>query len=641
MITALRHLVVDSWVGRIIALLIFLAFVGWGVGDMVGSYSGNQANIAIKVGTRDVTAQDLDVALRSQLMQLARQSGFQSPTQLPAETRQQAGQQVLQRLLAQAEILALADRNGMKIPDALVRQTVFAMPFFHGTDGRFDRAVMNRKLAQIGMSERDLLSKVRDDIATRNLLEGLGNTMNVPNAMLDRLTGFDAQEHVIDLIRLDATAMQVPAPAEESQLRRFYDTHPWLYRTTEYRHAKAVVLTAGTIARTLTFADEDLRRYYDLEIRKYDVPETRSIEALTVADKGKAEALLRDWQENGAWDAIQKRDPEAASVAFPDARADSIPSPELARAAFAAQPDKIEGPIRTETGWVVFRVTSVKPPHKTDFDHAKAEIRDEAAKLQAPQLLAARVAKLQDAIAGSRDLEQIPSDIGAVPAQGSLDAQGLTKDGEVAPLPGDEALRKALIARIFSQGKDEAPSLVNGPEGSAFAVLVDAIEPGHVKPYDEVREQVAHDWRKAQQDRMAEIRATALMRAARAAHGLGPSVAGTQDAALLQTGLAVSRVQTAGLPSELLGEIFSTGKGKTAMVTHGDDYYVFTVTGTRMPPPEATKSLNDMMRSQLVDSYHADIPIMVVRSLENEIKPKPNLAVIKRVLGAENGEAAQ
>ena len=638
MISTLRHLVVDSWLGRIIALLIFLAFVGWGVGDMVGSYNGDQANIAVKIGTRQIGAEELASAIQNEMPRVAQQMGVSNAAQLTPDVRQQVAQGVLQRMLAQNEALALADRNGMKVPDALVRNEIFAMSVFHGTNGQFDRKLFDSKLRQIHLTERDLLAKVRDDIGARNLLEGLGSGMKVPSSVLAQLIKYNTLEHRVDLLRIDSASVAVPVAPEEAQLRRFYDLHPWLYRSTEYRHAKIVLLTADSIARTLTIPDADLKRFYEFELQKYDVPETRNLEVLTVSDRKSADALVSAWKADGDWTAIQKRDPSAAAVAFPGARQADIPSPELAKAAFVAPSGEVEGPVESPAGWIVFRVTAITPPHKTDFEHAKAAIRDEVARSQAPQLLGSRVATLQDAIAGSADLEQIPTDLGAVPAQGSLDAQGMTKDGEIAPLPGSDAVRKAVIARIFTQKKGEKPSLVNGPEGSAFAVLVDEIEPGHVKPYEAVREQVGHDWLRERQMHGADERATTIMQAARKTGSLVKAVAGTGDENALQKNVVVSRMQNGGLPSGLLSQIFSTPIGETGMIADGDTLYVFTVNGTLAATAESTKALRESMQSQLQETMRADVPVVFVHSLEGQIKPKPNMAVLQQALKAGTGQ---
>ncbi|AOX19839.1 peptidylprolyl isomerase [Kozakia baliensis] len=641
MISALRHVFVDSWLGRILALLIFFAFIGWGVGDIFGNLGGSDANTVVKIGDRRITAEDLDRGIRSELPQVAKQMGVTDPSQLPPSARRQAAQSVLQRLVSQNEILALAARNGMQVPDSLVREEVFALPYFHGTDGKFDRKLFDQRMAQAGMSEKQLLQMVRDDITVRSLIEGLGDTMQVPSSLLQRLLDYDAQEHVLDIVRVNAGTMTPPAAPTEGQIHRYYDNHPWNYRTTEFRHAKIVVLSAEGVAKSIVIPEADLKRFYEFQSQRYHVPETRSLEVLTFQDQAAANKIAESWKGGASWEVIQAQASNAAAVSFPDTRASDVPSPELAKAAFAAPVNAIQGPLKTETGWVVFRVKDIKPPHNVDFDHAKDDLRDEITRAQAPQLLQSRLPRFQDAVAGSTDLEHIPTDLGAIPAQGSLDAQGMTKDGEPAPLPGDPELRQAIIARIFSQAEGVKPSVVNGPKGGAFAVLVDHIEPGALKSFDSVRDQVVHDWTEAQRRHAADERATTIFDKAKQQGGVAKAVAGTTDASSMQSGMAVSRIKPVPLPQPLLPLIFGTPVGQSAMLNVNDDYFVVTVTGLRDGDPATMKELSSRLRPQLEESLRGDIPTTVVHSLEDKLKPVPNVQLMQRVIDASGGGAGQ
>ncbi|MDT8872482.1 hypothetical protein RAA17_18360 [Komagataeibacter rhaeticus] len=84
----------------------------------------------------------------------------------------------------------------------------------------------------------------------------------------------------------------------------------------------------------------------------------------------------------------------------------------------------------------------------------KQALHDQIAHTRAQALLADRVQKLQDAIAGG-GLDSIPADLGAVAVSGDLDASGNTHEGTPAPIPGSDAVRQAVIARVFSQAKGQ------------------------------------------------------------------------------------------------------------------------------------------------------------------------------------------
>ncbi|NVN11580.1 SurA N-terminal domain-containing protein, partial [Nguyenibacter vanlangensis] len=173
MISFLRRVLVDSWLGRIIAGLLFLAFVGWGVGDVLTNMGSERADVVARIGDQTITTDALLSATQNELQQTARQFGVTDPSQLPPATRRQVAQQALQRLLMQSEMVRAADRLKLIVPDAAVRDEIFGMQVFKGTDGRFDRSLFDARLRQIGMTESRLLDLVRQDIAVRGLAEPL------------------------------------------------------------------------------------------------------------------------------------------------------------------------------------------------------------------------------------------------------------------------------------------------------------------------------------------------------------------------------------------------------------------------------------------------------------------------------------
>ncbi|GAJ27714.1 peptidylprolyl isomerase [Acidomonas methanolica] len=631
MITALRRVFVDSWLGRAIALIFFAAFVVWGMGGIATNMGGSSTAV-VKIGPRSITPEALERALSSQLPQIARQMGVSDPSQLPQSERAQVAREVLQRMITQQELLVQATRNGMNAPDSLVRRDVFDMPYFKGKDGRFDRAVFNQRIAQIGMNEAAFLDMVREDIVVRGLGGGLGDAATAPEALVRRIVDFNARRTVLDLVAVDAAKMPAPPAPDEAELHRYYDNHPWEFSTPEFRHAKMVVLTADTVARQFEVSDADLKRLYDFQSQRFHAPETRHLEVLTFQDQAAAARAATAWKAGASWEAMRTQFPDAAAVDMPDTRKADLPSPELAAASFAAPQGDIQGPVKSETGWVIFRVIDIKAPHDTSFADAREDLRKEIAKAQAPQLLPARVQQLQDAVAGSTDLERIPANVGAAPASGFLNAQGLTKDGEPAPIPGDADLRKQIVARIFAQGTKDHPTVVEGPKGSAFAVLVDVIEPGHVKPFDTVRAEVEANWTADARRHAADRRAAALLVKARAGTGVAAAVAETPEAADLKKDIAFSRAQPPQLPRVVAMRAFETPVGKSFMVNDGDLYFVATVTGLRDPDTALAKEIEGRVETQMTDTLREDVSMAYVRQLEDRLKPQPNMALLRKVI---------
>ncbi|QHC36102.1 peptidylprolyl isomerase [Komagataeibacter xylinus] len=644
MLSFLYRVFVDSWVGRIVAGLFFLAFIGFGVGDVLLNIGTERADVAARVGNRPILVQTYQNALQTEMPQVAQSMHLADPSQIPPATREQVAQQVLGRLMLQAEIAEAADRHGLIVPDSVVRDEIFSIPAFKGRDGQFDRDLFNDRLRRTGMTEGRLIELVQQEQASRVLLQPIRDGVAAPDVMVRRVFDFEAQTRTIDLVRVPFAEQNVTATPTAAQLARYQANHPWEFTVPEYRHARIVVLSADTIGQRLDITDADLHQAYEAQAQTFNQPERRNVQIVTVPTEDRARALAAQWTDAGAWVSVQKNaGKDAAAVELPGIKVGDVPSADLGKQIFAAPANATQGPLRSEGGWVVFRVTSISAAHTTPFDEVKQALHDKLAHDRAQALLADRVQKLQDALAGG-GLDAIPADLGATAVSGDVDAQGLTHEGTPAPIPGSDAARQAIIARVFSQAKGANPELVQGPDGVWYGVAVDGVTPGHVQTPAEAGPKVAGAWQAAARRHMADEQATAYYTQAAAQGGLGhvsPAIAG------LEHSQPISPMQPAPeIPREVAALVFRLSQpGQSVMIQAGDAYVVATLTAINHPDPATQKNLYDQVRAGLGQSMGDDIEMSYGAALEGIVKPKPNngaiQAVMAEVTGQQNAGAAQ
>lgn len=630
MITFLRHFVVDSWIGRLLAILVFVAFVGWGVGDVISNLADDPSTAAV-VGARKISTRELAAALQAEMPRIAQQMGMPDPSRIPPPLRQEMVKQILHRLMGQAAILESAKDYGLVVPDEVVRDEIFSMPYFKGKDGKFDRALLNSRLASAGMTEKRLISLVRDDLAGRGVLEPLTAGAHVPEFVVNRIYDYETETRVLDVLHVPFTSVPLPAVPSDAVLNTFYTAHKAEFRSPEYRHARIVILSPETVADRVQATDEEMHRLYDAESQKYHVPELRSVGMVTTHDEAAAQAVATLWKGGADWAQVQAAAKGSAVVALDDTRASALPFAGLRNAVFSAPVNEVQGPVKTENGWSVFRVTKVSAPHDTSFDEAKADLRDQIVKARAPEAVSSRVPKLQDAIAGG-GLDTIPADLGAAAASGSLDRHGMTKDGEPAPLPGSPALRDAVIAQIFSQAKGAPPKLTEvpapqarqgqPPQGSPgwYAVSVDDITPAQDQPFAAVRDKVIAAWQEDAQHQAAQQKAAALLSAAKAHGGLA-AAAGADGG--VQKDQMVSRARPlADAPDAFMDSVMALKSGDSAMGSDASGYVVATVTAIRHLDPKADSLGVSRVRDGMTDTLASDVSSAFIHSLEGRYKTK-------------------
>ncbi|OUI99767.1 SurA N-terminal domain-containing protein [Acetobacter sp. DsW_54] len=630
MISYLRRVLVESWLGRVVAIVIFLAFVSWGIGDVIG-FMSEETDVVARVGQHRIPTRDLAMALRSEMPTITQQMGVKDPSALSPIMQGQIARQILQRLIAQAELLEAARQLKIIVPDSAIREEVFSLPYFKGPTGQFDRAVFNQRLSAQGLSEQQVLDMIRDDLTVRTLLQPMAQGSRVSNILLKTLVDYGATTRMVDLISIPVAAQPAPPAPDTATLQRYYTNHVWLFGTPELRHARIVVLSPQTVADTITMDDTQLKRAYDAQSSHYNVPETRDIQLITATSESDAQKIADAWKLKGSWQAAQGAVKGAASVEMPGARPTTIPSDVLKQVLFQAPQGQVTGPVKTEMGWSVFRVTKILPAHSTSFADARQEILQQYRTAAAPSVVTERRRQLQDAIAG-KGLDAIPDTIGAAAISGSLDAQGNTAEKQPAPIPASGKLRDAIVHQVFAQKAGDPPNLLEGPDNSWFAVEVDSITPATPRSFEQAKGDVLAAWQADTRHHTADQQATALFLAARQKG----SIAG-QTASGIQVARDIPFSFTnpgKALPPEIASYIPRMKAGQAVMAENADTFFVAVVTKVFVPNPPAPIDVLQKLKNNLTQAYADDLAASYVQDLNKRLPPHINNAAIQAALSA-------
>jgi peptidyl-prolyl cis-trans isomerase D len=631
MISTLRRSL-NTWVVRGFFLVLVAAFALWGIGDVIRNI-GSDTWVA-KVGDLTIEPPQLDEAFRGALAQYSRNQPGADPT---PPVRMQLAEQALNDLILRTAVDVQVQRMHILVPDAALRASVFDIPAFRGPTGAFDRQVFETVLRNNNLTEGRFLALQHDDLARRQLLEPVRAGIAVPDVLTTQAFDYRFERRAADMVEFPFAAVTPPPPPDPATLTRWYENHPWLYSTPEYRRIKAVILSPQTLAKDIPISDEDLHKAYDAAREQYVVPEKRSVQVLLSGDEAKAKALADQWQAGADWATMQaaaKAD-GATAVDLPSATAQEIPVPELAKAVFAAAPGTVSGPVHSALGWHVFKVTATTPGSERSFDQVKDELRDRLLAEKATDLIYDRANKLDNILATGASLDEIPADLGLAAVAGTLDAEGNTADGTPAPIPGPPELRKAIVAAAFQLKPGDPPHLVEvqTPQegGSAYyAMQVESIVPPAPKPYDEVKDKVLADWMQDQINRMQNAASANL----RAAIDKGQSMA---DAALV-AGVTVRRsplvdrsTPTEGMPPVLQNLLFNVKKGDAIQVETPQGFITAVLTDIQEPDPKENAGGYAEVRSRLNEETGNDAEQIFADALRARASPRVNQTAVQQI----------
>jgi peptidyl-prolyl cis-trans isomerase D len=312
---------------------------------------------------------------------------------------------------------------------------------------------------------------------------------------------------------------------------------------------------------------------------------------------------------------------------------DGIPAPELAEATFSAPLDTVTGPVKEPLGFQLVRVTAITPAKNPTLADLRDTARGKIGEERAADLIDARAQKLQDLFAGGSRMDEVPADIGAAGAEGTLDAQGNTPDGPPAPLPASGDARGKIIADAFAAKKGETTQFTEGPDHVWYAVQVDSITPAAPRPFATVRAKVLADWQTAQIHHATETDAAHLLSLVKSGQALTAAAWGSGHTVTRSPPIPRTRPPP-DVPAQLAEVLFTLKPGEPTMVETPTGFVVATLADVTHPDPATDKSGMDEVKQGLAHAMRDMMINMYATQVMRDTKIVPNQKLVEQISGA-------
>ncbi|MGG5818661.1 SurA N-terminal domain-containing protein [Falsiroseomonas sp. HW251] len=621
----------QSWVSRILFLLLVLSFGIWGIEDVVRNIWRESAVVRMEGGNIEVP--EAQSAARRELQRIQRQLG--PSFEADAAIREAVARQALEGLIGGRAQRLEASRLGVSVPDDQVAEYVRSIPSFQ-TAGRFDRMILDQFLRQNDMNEAMFLQLVRDDLQRIQLVGAVRAGAPAPASLARALFDWEAEQRVAQVVELPLVDAPEPAAPTEAQIERFYTNNPQQFSTPELREAVVAVLSADVLADQVEVPEEELRQAYEARRSQFETPEKRAIEQALLPTEDAAKAIASAWAQNPDFAAVRQAAQAAggSAAALGTLARDDLPLPELAAAAFAAPDGGVTQPVRSPFGWHVLRVTGITPGTTVPFEQASDQLREEMALEKAADLAFDRANKVEDAIAGGATLEEAARRYGMAVATVRTDARGNDAEGGPVGLPVPVAGRPETLRLIFTTEPGRAPRLQELRQGEAFvAIEVRAVVPPAVKPLAEVEADVRLAFLTDARKRFQEERAGALMAAMRE----GKTLAQAAEAA----GIPSERVGpfgrqpdqgAPGVAPELLPILFNIRVNEPAMIPTAQGFAVAQLLEIIRPDPATVPGALENARRTAQAQAAEDLEIQFANALRNRAAPRISPTVLQQVI---------
>jgi peptidyl-prolyl cis-trans isomerase D len=623
-----------NWLGKVVMGLVMglliISFAIWGIGDIFRGFG--QSSVA-KIGGREVTIEQFRQIYNDRLQQIGRQIG--RPI-----TQQQAralgfDRQVLGQVIAEIALDERARQLGLNLSDEEIAKRIREDPTFRGFTGQFDRARFEQMIRSAGFTEPRFVAEQRRVSLRRQIAEGLGGELVVPETMARVFNRFEEEQRAIEYVVLDrAKAGDVPQPTPE-ELAQYFEGRKHLFRAPEYRKAVLLVLSPADAMVWITVSDDDARRAYDQRRERYVTPERRQVQQIVFPNTADARAAAERLAGGLTFEALAtERELKDSDIDLGLVAKTGIVDRAVADAAFALKEGEISQPVEGRFGTAIVRVTKIEPERVRGYEDVAAELKKEIATERAKAEIQTRHDKIEDERAGGAQLADVAQKLGLTAHTiEAVDRSGRGPDGAAVPLPSGVD----VLASVFASDVGVENDPLQLPAGGYVWYEVAEVTPSRERNLDEVKDRVEARWRDDKVGEKLRAKATEILDKLKAGTTLAEVAAA--EGLKVETAPGLKRNKPSeGLPANALEDVFRTGKGAAGAVEGRNpaERVVFRVTDITVPTLAPTSEEANRIADQLKRSLADDLIGQYLVRLQSDLGVSINENAFRQVVGTEN-----
>jgi len=625
---ALMKSLMNSFVGKIIVMIIIAGMAFWGVDQMFAQLRGGIGSNMAAAGSRGFDAVTFDRRVESVIRNINADS--EEPVTKPELLEQGVIDQVFQLEAAKLTLLGYADSIGVHpSTDAVVEELKNIDAFKNPLTGALDLDTYRDVLYRSRITQADYEQQLSDDLTMKALRDAAGAAIFPPKTLSGLQARYIGEARNVGWFILDTSSLPEPDALTEDEIRAYYDENLEALKQPERRMIDVLRMSAEDFLSEVTVTDQEVATVYEAsKSERYSEPDTRTYVELMFSSREAARTafgLLAAGADPASVEGVASRETRTG-------RRESVSDPLLAEAMFGAgkQSGALFGPAERGDQWLVARLVSVQPGAVFPLEQVEGEIRDQLSRERAAVLLFEKMEALDRAIGAGYPIGQIAEEVG-VPliTFAPVDQSGRTREGValMGLISAGEAFQQAFEIPV-----GETSNRIDIGEATYLTSPRKVLE-SYTPEFEELREDVrtglvrqreANGVQAALDDLTDRIKSgeSTLEAEARAANEV------------VETPLAPITRRTAadsGLPNAAVNSVFSGKEGDvfTFPSRTGDAVMVMQITDIT-PPSEADMSeLAPLANSSLLTSLQTDLDQAMEAEIAATMKLRTNQGTLR------------
>ncbi len=489
----------------LLALVVIPPFALWGVDSYqrMGTTSGEVANVGdIKIVENEFTSQ-----VRAQQERMQQLLGRNYNPEI-FDTRE-ARSEILENMITQRLVTQHVIKSRMVVTDDALREMIMATPAFQD-NGKFS----HERYVQVLLSERGergegmtpemFENSLRRDLLVQQLSAAIGEGGLVSRAIAREGAGLAGESREISVSKLAAVNFAAKVKTSPESVKAFYEANRPRFEVPEQVKVEYVVFDADALASAEPVTAKEIQDTYEQRRAQYEVAEQRQASHILIAlkqgandaEKAKArvraEELLAQVRKSPASFAdIAKKNSDDPGSAEKGGDVGLFSRGLVAKAfedaAFAMKVSDISGPVESEFGFHIIRLTAVVPGKIKPLADVRADIEKDLVKQRAGRKFAEAAEQFSNMVYEQSDTLKPVADRFKLAIR---DGGWVTRAGTKIP----QLANPRVISSLFSDDSTKNhrnTEAVEVAQGSLVSARVVEHKPASLKPLAEVEKEVA------------------------------------------------------------------------------------------------------------------------------------------------------
>jgi peptidyl-prolyl cis-trans isomerase D len=535
-------------------LLIFPSFVLFGL-EGYNRFREGGATVATVDGN-DITQAEWDAAHRSQI---ERMRSSMPNVDVRLFDTPEAKYSTLERMMRDRLLQVAASKLRLGASDARLAAELQQNPTIAAlrrADGTLDMARYRQLLATQGMSPESFEAQVRGDLASRQVMSGVGVTSFSSVALADVTLNAFYEQRQVQVARFTPADFVAQINPSAEELETYYKANADKFQSAERADIEYVVLNLAAVQKDIVVPEAELKTYFEQNAaRLAGLEERRASHILINADKGassaerdaaraKAQALLAEVQKSPAQFAeLARKNSQDTGSAAKGGDLDFFGRGAMVKpfedVAYALKKGETSGLVETEFGFHIIRLTDIKQPEQKSFESQRAKLEQEVRAQLAQRKFAEAAEQFTNIV-----YEQSDS-LTPAAERLKLEVQHVSNLGR-EPVAGNTAANNPkLLAAVFSQDSIEKKRNTEAVElapNVLAAARITSYSPARTLPLEEVKARVREQVVAQQATERARSEGAAKLAEWKA----------SPDAAKLPAAIVVSRESKQAQPTALV-----------------------------------------------------------------------------------------